>query len=133
MGREKKPEFRQRGDGNKFVENIQGIYADMKIIANHAADYWNNSRSPRRMRCSFEGYTISPSIASTKNGNYSLVEVRDDTIYVRAASSVGSGIEYFQIDWSGQLRSLVFGEYRPPKVHPEIRNIEDALTMYKKS
>jgi uncharacterized protein YecT (DUF1311 family) len=130
-GKEKSPEYQQRGNGDVFLKNDQAMVADVKVISKHAADYWRRSKPAVGMRGSFEGFTIPISIAFTKNGTYSVAEVKEDTIYVRSVSSIGSGTRYFMIDYTGRQIALIYGQYRPPESRVKNNALLDPLTMYK--
>jgi len=130
-GKEKLPDYRQRGDGDSFIKNTQAMFADMKIISKQAANYWKRTKPKVGIRGSFEGYTIPISIAFTKNGRYSIAEEREDTLYVQAVSSIGSGIQYFRIDYAGRQVALISGQYYPPESVLKNRSITDPLAMFK--
>lgn len=113
-GKRKEAEFRQRGSsGEEFVNNNNAIVADMYKIVKVALD-WRRTHQTSDGD-SFESFLIPLSLSSSANGSYSLVEVKKDTIYVLAVSSIGSGSEYFRIDCTGKLKCMVEGTYRPPK------------------
>ena len=76
---------------------------------------------------------ILDTLAKTVNGSYTITEVRDDTLYIRAVSSKGYGEEYFLINGQGNPYRLVFGEYRPPKVQSNRIMRDYVQTMYKQA
>jgi uncharacterized protein YecT (DUF1311 family) len=130
-GKRKLPEYRQRGNGDDFIKNNNAMVADMKVISKQAADYWRRTKPKVGMHGSFEGFTIPISIAFTENGRYSVAEVREDTIFVKVVSSIGSGTRYFKIDYTGKQFELISGLYRPPVSQLKNNAIADPLTMYK--
>jgi len=130
-GKEKLPDYRQRTDEDSFSKNHQAIFADMNIISKEAANYWKQSKPQERMRGSFEGFTIPISMAFTKNGRYSIAEERDDTLYVQAVSSIGSGTQYFRVDYTGRQMALISGQYYPPESALMNKRITNPLAMYK--
>ncbi|MGD1046217.1 MAG: lysozyme inhibitor LprI family protein [Bacteroidota bacterium] len=130
LGKPKYDGFQQHS-GDVFWENYRAIIADMKIIGWNAANYWRKTKPSRSLRSSFDGFMIPDTLAKTVNASYTITEVRDDTLYIRAVSSKGYGEEYFLINAQGNERLLIFGEYRPPKVQPKRIMRDDAQTMYK--
>jgi uncharacterized protein YecT (DUF1311 family) len=132
-GKEKLPDYRQRGNGDDFTKNNNAMVADMNAISKYAADYWKRTKPAEGIRGSFEGFMIPISIAFTKNGTYSLAEIREDTIYVQAVSSIGSGIEYFMIDYTGRQRVLISGQYRPPVSLLKNSTLGDPQMLYKEA
>jgi uncharacterized protein YecT (DUF1311 family) len=130
LGKQKYDGFQQH-EGIAYWENYRAIIADIKQIGSDAAQYWRKTRSSRSVRSSFDGFMVPDTLAKTANGSYSITEMRDDTLYIRAVSSKGYGEEYFLINAQGNQQLLIFGEYRPPKVQPKRIMPEDAQTMYK--
>ncbi|MGD1046218.1 MAG: lysozyme inhibitor LprI family protein [Bacteroidota bacterium] len=130
-GKRKLPDYRQQTDGDVFLKNDQAMVADMKVISKHAADYWKRSKPKAGMVGSFEGFTIPISIAFTENGRYSVAEVKEDTIYIQAISSIGSGTRYFMIDRNGTQMAYFSGQYRPPESFLANSTMNDPLTLYK--
>jgi uncharacterized protein YecT (DUF1311 family) len=124
-------EYHLHRNGDDFIKNNPAMVADIKVISKQAADYWMRSRPAAGMRGSFEGFTIPISIAFTKNGTYSVAEVREDKIYIQAVSSIGSGSRYFMIDYTGRQLALKSGQYYPPVSQLNNSTATDPLTKYK--
>jgi uncharacterized protein YecT (DUF1311 family) len=130
-GKEKFPVYHEHGNGDDYLKNNPAMAADIKVISKQAVDYWMRSRPAAGMRGSFEGFTIPISIALTKNGTYSIAELRKDKIYVQAVSSIGSGKKYFMIDYIGNQIIMQYGQYDPPVSQLKNNTAADPLTMYK--
>jgi uncharacterized protein YecT (DUF1311 family) len=126
-----KLEFRPRGDIKDFIKNAQAIDDDIRVISKQVGDYWMRSKPSVGMRGSFEGYNIPIPLALSKNGAYSIVEVKEDTIYIQAISSIGSGKMYFLIDSNGRSRRLFAEQYHPPVSQLKNNTNVDPLAMYK--
>ena len=126
-----KQEYRPRGNIKNFITNDRAMVDDIKVISKQAADYWMKSRFAVGMRGSYEGFTIPDSLAISKNGTYSIAEIKEDTIYFQAISAIGSGTTYFLIDNCGRYRRLLNDNYYPP-AYPLKNNIfADPLSVYK--
>ena len=91
---------------NAIVQDVLGIKA--------YAMNWRELRAAGKDG-SFLGFAIPDFLASTRNATYTLVELRKDTVYVKAVSAIGMGFCYFRITSNNQQRRLVQGEYRPGK------------------
>jgi uncharacterized protein YecT (DUF1311 family) len=113
-GQPKAPPFHAAGNVEEFFRNGKAMDNDARRITQAACSYWNHALSSGGKRNTFEGFKIIDSLAHTANGTYSIVELCDDTLYVRGISSIGSGLLYYHILPHEQSRRLLFGEYYPP-------------------
>jgi uncharacterized protein YecT (DUF1311 family) len=131
LGKQKYGGYKQYGDAKPFNTHVRAIIEDIRLISKEAARYWRITKPSPSLQGSFDGFAIPDTLINTANGLYSIAEVRDDVLYIRAVSSKGYGEEYFLINGQGNQHRLVFGEYRPPKVQPKRIMREDAYTIYK--
>jgi uncharacterized protein YecT (DUF1311 family) len=127
-GRMIKGPFGPKNVDSVFVNRYTNIVVDVKKIGKRAATYWNRTKPANDIPGSFEGFTLPDSLADTKNGKYSLVDIHDDMMHVSVVPSDGSRTEFFSIDRSGIEHYMVPNSYNPPHV---LSSREEAFMNYK--